>query len=642
MKKNNLLKTEFIVILVLCFFVSFFYLQKNSFFENLNKNLTDYLYMIRGEKKPSNNVIIVDIDEKSLKKLGQWPWSRDKVAKILQNLTNANVGIVGLDIVFAETDNSSPKIILNKLGLHNIKAPDFDKILADTLLETPTITGYIFDFKEEFIRGSIPNIPAIIIEKGDIKSNILPRASGIITNIPLIQTNSFSSGFFNTIPDSDGIVRSVPLLVKFKDTVYPSLSLEILRLVYGSNKIVINYIDTGVESVSIGKKNIKTDKFGRVALNYYGKSKLFKYISAVDIFDNKFKKEDIEGKIVLIGTSASGLLDLRATPLESTYAGVEIHATAIENIINDEYLKKFEFEEIANLSAIWLLLILILIFFKFFNALKSTIFSASLVTMYLVFVFWLFESKMILINIIYPLSASIGLYMFLSSIYYFFETKQKELIKKKFSKKVSLAVAETLINEDTKDVLEPKEREVSIFFSDIRGFTSISEKLQNPKKVIDFLNFYMTPMAEIITKNGGTIDKFIGDAIMAYWNAPLEVKNHADMAIKSAISQIKRLKKLNIELKKLNFPCIDIGIGINTGLVVVGEMGSSGRSDYTIIGDSVNLASRVEGLCKTYKTNILITEFTKNSLKEEYNIEFVDEVKVRGKKELVKIYKVVV
>ncbi len=281
-------------------------------------------------------------------------------------------------------------------------------------------------------------------------------------------------------------------------------------------------------------------------------------------------------------------------------------------------------------------------FFKFFNALKSTIFSASLVAMYLVFVFWLFESKMVLINIIYPLSASIGLYMFLSSIYYFFETKQKELIKKKFSKKVSLAVAETLINEDTKDVLEPKEREVSIFFSDIRGFTSISEKLQNPKKVIDFLNFYMTPMAEIITKNGGTIDKFIGDAIMAYWNAPLEVKNHADMAIKSAISQIKRLKKLNIELKKLNFPCIDIGIGINTGLVVVGEMGSSGRSDYTIIVDSVNLASRVEGLCKTYKTNILITEFTKNSLKEEYNIEFVDEVKVRGKKELVKIYKVVV
>ena len=234
--------------------------------------------------------------------------------------------------------------------------------MADTLLETPTITGYIFDFKEEFIRGSIPNIPAIIIEKGDIKSNILPRASGIITNIPLIQTNSFSSGFFNTIPDSDGIVRSVPLLVKFKDTVYPSLSLEILRLVYGSNKIVINYIDTGVETVSIGKKTIKTDKFGRVALNYYGKSKLFKYISAVDIFDNKFKKEDIEGKIVLIGTSASGLLDLRATPLESTYAGVEIHATAIENIINDEYLKKFEFEEIANLSVIWLLLILILIF----------------------------------------------------------------------------------------------------------------------------------------------------------------------------------------------------------------------------------------------------------------------------------------
>ena len=639
MKKVDFI--SFLVFLVLFCFSSYFYLYKISFFEGLNKKITDIFYIIRKEIKPSKNVVIVDIDEKSLKELGQWPWSRDKVAKILTNLRDANVGIIGLDIVFAEVDNSSPKRVLNKLGLKGIKAPDFDEILANTLLQTPVISGYMFDFKEKFIRGSIPNIPVVIVEKKDTEVNSLPVAKGIITNIPLLQNSSFSSGFFNTIPDSDGVVRSIPLLVRFQENIYPSLSLEILRLVYGTNKIVINYDNLGVYSLQIGNKTIKTDRFARVAVNYYGKSKLFDYISAIDVYKNKFKKEDIEGKIVLVGTSASGLLDLRATPLDSTYAGVEIHATAIENILNDEYFRSFEFREIFDLLSIFIILVLISLFFKFFGALKTALLSVLVIGGYLVFAYWLFSSKMILINVIYPLFASLSFYMLLSSIYYFFESRQKDLIKKKFSKKVSLAVAEALIREGEKDLLEPKEREVSIFFSDIRGFTTISEKLKNPKKVIEFLNLYMTPMTQIITKNRGTVDKFIGDAIMAYWNAPLEVKNHADEAVKSAIEQIKELKKLNEKLKEKGFSPIDIGIGINTGLAVVGEMGSSGRSDYTIIGDSVNLASRVEGLCKTYKTQILITEFTKNSLQNEYEIEFVDEVKVKGKVELVKIYKVI-
>jgi len=641
LNKFKLLTIEITIALLLGALTSYMYISQSPFFENLNNKITDAFFLIRGEIRPSDNIVIVDIDEKSLRELGQWPWSRDMVAKVLQNLTNSEVGIIGLDIVFAEADNSSPKRVLEKLGMDSTKAPDFDEKLAHTLANSPTISGYMFDFKEKTLRGIVPNISAIMIEKNYNGIEYLPKAKGIITNIKSLQKSSYSSGFFNTIPDSDGIVRSVPMLVKYEGTIYPSLSLEMLRLVYSVNKVSINYGDAGISSIALGELVIPTDRFGRVSVNYFGKSKLFKYISAVDIYKNQFKKEDIAGKIVLLGTSAGGLLDLRATPFESTYAGVEIHATAIENILNQSFLSRPSWIEAVDVLTIVVLLLFIVLLFVFLGALKTALMSILSIVTFTYIAYSFFVNDGIILNVIYPLISSVLLYMILTSLHYLFESKQKELIKNKFSKKVSKAVAESLIKQGNKDILEAKEKEITIFFSDIRGFTSISENLANPKKLIDFLNLYMTPMTEIITKNHGTVDKFIGDAIMAYWNAPLDIDNHADMALQSAIEQIKELEKLNVYLKEQNLPRIDIGIGINTGFAVVGEMGSSGRSDYTVIGDSVNLASRTEGLCKTYKAQILITEFTKQKLKKRYNIEFLDEVKVKGKEESVKIYKVI-
>jgi len=617
------------------------YISNNSFFESLNNKITDAFFLIRGEIRPSDNIVIVDIDEKSLKELGQWPWSRDVVAKVLQNLTNSEVGIIGLDIVFAEADNSSPKIVLKKLGMDNATVPDFDEILAKTLASTPTISGYMFNFQSKTINTKSPNISTIIIEKNYLSKEYLPIASGVIPNIKVLQESSYSSGFFNTIPDDDGIIRSVPLLVKYNDTIYPSLSLEMLRLVFGATKIVVNYGENGISSLNLDEKELPTDRFGRLILNYYGKSKLFKYISAIDIYKNQFKKDDVSGKIVLVGTSAGGLLDLRATPFDSVYAGVEVHATAIENILSESYIKIPDWIEGVNLLVIWMMVVFVLVISLFLSASLSA-FAFSLVTAIFIYVsYFLFVSEGVVLSVIYPFFSSVLLYLILTTLHYVFESKQKEIIKSKFAKKVSSAVAETLIKQGNKDVFEAKEEEITIFFSDIRGFTSISEKLSDPKRLIEFLNFYMTPMTQIITKNRGTVDKFIGDAIMAYWNAPVKVENHADCALDSAIEQINELKKVNIELKNLGFPCIDIGIGINTGVAVVGEMGSQGRSDYTVIGDSVNLGSRTEGLCKTYKAQILITEFTKAKLKKRYNIEFLDEVKVKGKEETVKIYKVI-
>jgi len=641
LSKLKLLTIELIIALLLGALTSYMYIQDTLFFENMNKKFTDMFFHFRGEVSPSLDIVIVDIDEKSLSELGQWPWSRDKVAVILENLTKAEVGIIGLDILFAEVDNSSPKKVLEKFGFTHIDAKDNDEALAQALANTPTIMGYIFDFEESIKKGDTPNIATIIVEKNRQNRAFLPLAKGVIANISTLQKTSYSSGFFNTVPDSDGVVRSVPLVVSYDDTVFPSLSLEMLRLVYGASKIVINYSDIGITHISLDELEVPTDRFGRLSVNYRGKSKLYTYISAVDIYNNEFKKDEISGKIVLLGTSAAGLLDLRATPFESVYAGVEIHATAIDNILNNDFIFHPSWIESVDILIVMAMLLLIVFLFIFLGAIKTALLSIVSIVSFIYFAYFTFIEEGIILNVVYPLISSILLYMILTSLHYFLETTQKELIKDKFSKKVSKAVAESLIKQGNKDILQAQKREITIFFSDIRGFTTISEKFADPKKLIDFLNLYMTPMTEIITKNQGTVDKFIGDAIMAYWNAPLEVKNHADMALNSAIEQIKELNKLNTSLQKQGLPHIDIGIGINTGIAVVGEMGSKGRSDYTVIGDSVNLGSRTEGLCKTYKAQILITEFTKKQLKKEYNIVYLDDVKIKGKEKSVKIYKVI-
>lgn len=640
MSKFKLLVIELAIALFLGIFTSYLYINKTSFFENLNNKIVDSFFLFRGELKPNKHIVIVDIDEKSLARLGQWPWSRDIVASILQRLTKSRVGIIGLDIVFAEADNSSPRRVLDKLGKRDIKAPDFDKILAKTLQNTPTVSGYMFDFQVDTKRGDIPNISTIVVEKNYKNINFLPIAKGIIANIPLLQKSSYSSGFFNTIPDDDGIVRSVPMLVKYKNTIYPSLTLEMLRLMYGAKSIVVNYGDTGIDKIGLGKLNIPTDRFGRLSINFTGKQKLYRYISAVDIYDGNFKPKDIKNSIVLIGTSAGGLLDLRATPFGSTFPGVEIHATAVDNVLSGHFISHPNWIEAVDLGVIFSILFVIVFLFAFLGALRTAILSSLSIISFIFVFYYYFTKEGIILNIIYPLTAALLLYMILTSLHYLLESKQKEMIKNKFAKKVSSAVADSLIRQGDKDILEAKQREVSIFFSDIRGFTAISEKFSNPKKLIVFLNLYMTPMTEVITKNQGTVDKFIGDAIMAYWNAPLEVKNHADCAVQSAIEQMKALKKLNEKLQIDGLPSIDIGIGINSGQAVVGEMGSLGRSDYTIIGDNVNLGARLEGLNKIYGTNIIISEFTKKRLQKDYDMRELDKVRVKGKNRPVLIYEI--
>jgi len=575
---------------------------------------------------------------KNLLPLWQWPWSRDKIATILENLTQAGVGIIGLDMVFAEKDRSSPRLIAKEAGIEAQNLADYDQILAHTLENTPTITGFVFNFEQD-IHHEAPNVNALFIQEGKGESESLLTAKGITSNIPLLEQSAYSSGSFNTLPDNDGVVRYVPLLFSYDDSIYPSLSFEMIRVMLGEKKVRVMYDENGVSNIKIGALEIPTDAEGRLFVNYHGASHKYRYVSALDIYHDSFKKQDFQGAIVLLGTSAAGLLDLRATPFDSTYPGVEVHANVIDNIINDDLIAAPSYARGVDILSIFVSIMIVSLILAFAPPLSS--FGLVLGFLMLQASFYnkmLFEEHLLL-NFAYPLLSTLLTVFALTFIKIYQENRQKEMIHDKFSKKVSPQVAAKLIK-NSKDLFDASQTEVSIFFSDIRNFTTISEGFENPKALIAYLNTYMSPMSEIIIAHEGTIDKYIGDAIMAYWNAPLAVKNHADKALTAAIKQIEALEGLNERLKAQNHPPIMIGIGIHTGLAIVGEMGSEGRSDYTVIGDSINLGSRIEGLCKPYGAKILISEQTKEQLVNPYKIREIDKVQVKGKEEAVTIYEV--
>ena len=617
--------------------------------ESLDNRIRDFLFIVRGEEPQSGQVVIIDIDEKSLSELGQWPWSRNKVAQMLENLALGEAAVVGFDIVFAEHDNSSPHKVLKELNIQHDNIPNYDEIFTNVVVNTPTILGYQFQLEDEdFIVTKPPEIPAIYIEKNrprdengkPLGEDYILNAKGTILNIPILQDNAYSSGFFNNVPDPSGIIRSVPLIIRYQDQLFPSLALEIVRASSGIERVYVNYNENGVESVSIGDFYIPTDRHGRSIGNFRGKEKTFKYLSAVDIYNNEFKKDDIAGKIVLIGTSAAGLLDLRAIPFESVFPGVEVHANLIDNILTQDFITKPSWAEALNLFNILMVSILVTFFVAYTLFWLNPFIGIGFVLGEAYLAYYSLFTEGIVISIIFPLLTIFLAVINTTLINYFFEIKKEKAIKKKFASKVSKEVMDSLLKNIDEGGFDAMDKEITIMFSDVRGFTNISEAMPNARALIDFLNMYMTPMTNIIIEEKGTVDKYIGDAIMAYWNAPGNIENHQDKALTATIRQIEHLIPLNKTLKAQGLPHIDIGIGLNTGVAIVGEMGSEQRSDYTCIGDAINLGARLESLCKSYGARIIISEFLKNGLKDTYQMRNLDFVMVKGQTHPVEIFEV--
>lgn len=607
------------------------------FFTTFDQKFYDVMFHIRGEQQGDRDIVIVDIDEKSLATHGQWPWSRHQVARLLEIMRDQGAAIIGMDIVFPEYDRTSPSRILP----HATKALDYDVVLAQTLKRSPVVLGYQFDMGDKrYLHHDTPQIPIVFIEQGDQKSQgYVIEAQGAILNNPLLQQAALTSGFFNNTPDPNGVTRTVPLVMRYQGQLYPSLVLEMLRSALGIRQVIVTYNELGVEKVKLGDLVIPTDRYGRMVVNFRGKEGAYRYVSAGDLLDGTIDGSQLRNKIVFVGTSAAGLLDLRATPFEAVFPGVEIHATAFDTIINQSFLHRPSWIEGMTVVVTLVLVILLTFLIGYTRALVAPVVMVLSSVLVVAGGYYLFLSDHLLIEVSMPLVGILLATLGAVVVNYIFETRQKEYIKRKLSSKVSSSVMEDLLASKDETLLSAKDREVTIFFSDIRSFTTLSETME-PSKLVAFLNRYFTPMSDTIMRYEGTIDKYIGDAIMAYWNAPRDVANHQDKAVQAALEQCRLLKEMNLRSKVHAEPEIHIGIGITTGLVTVGEMGSLHRSDYTVIGDTVNLGSRLEGLCQRYGVAIMISDETRQGLTIPFWIRFVDRVLVKGRHDAVSMYEV--
>ena len=635
------------------FFMAFLFVFSPPQLQSLDNSLRDIFFQIRGEIPTTGEVVIIDIDEKSLATFGQWPWERNLVAQLIQQLSDDGAGIIGLDIVFSEKDKTSPAYLNQKHSLNIDNPQDYDEILGNTVGNTPTILGYVFMMNDKTPNTSPPSIPGIVIEQNTSTQSFMLEAQGVLPNTSAIQDKAYSSGFFNNLPDPSGMVRNVPLIIKFNNAIYPSLALEMLRVAHQSPSIKVRSSEIGVESIQIGDLSIPTNRYGQLFVNYRGPAHTFSYISAADVLNNQYDKTAIDGKWLLIGTSASALLDLRSMPFDNAYPGVEAHANVIDNILMGDTLTKPSWIEAADLLIIVSVFLLSYLVFNSLGPIFLTLSAILGFTGLYFFMDYMLFTEGIILNILMPFSA-LTLALILSTLFnFFFESRQKDLIKSKLASKVSSSVMNEILKNQSLDIMQGQTREITVFFSDLRGFTNLSEAISNPQVLIQFLNEYTTAMTNIIVEKQGTIDKFIGDSIMAYWNAPIELNNHADLAVTAGLKQLAELTQLNTKIKQNplfkeiskyckqeNIEPIEIGIGLNTGDAVVGEMGSAGRSDYTVIGDTVNLSSRLESLCKFYGSTLNISQYTKAALKEEYSFRFIDKVTVKGKKQTVEIWQV--
>lgn len=650
---------SFVVLSIVMIVFSFYITIKESTIITRLDNLTHDMFFrinayLNNNVKGDDRVKIVDIDEKSLSALGQWPWDRDLLACLVYKLNEASV--VGFDIYFAEYDKRgeiTKKMSDESFSSLNIPKYDFcprtqdtDKAFATALSKSNSVLAYAINlgsYINETEKKLAPLSNQSIAEE-NIDYSLLEQGKNITSSIEILSDNSYANGFVNSYSHLDNVIRNAFMMIYYDDGEFkqllPSLSLAMYAKYIGVDNIkAIGDSFKDIYLILDDKDTFLVNSHALLGLYFKGKSPHYDYISAIDVLNGTIKPEYFKDKIVLIGTSVVGLNDIRSNSLDENLPGVEIHANAIDNLLNDDYLITPKNSAEILLLSLFTVICLSVCFMYLKNIFLQVLCHLVLLMIIILGHYYLIIREKYILHTFELILVLAIMWVFGMLINFFLESRQKELIKAKLEKKVSKSVAEQLINTDS-NVFNTSKREISVFFSDIRDFTTISENM-DAADLVKFLNTYMTPMSDIIFKYQGTVDKYIGDAVMAYFNAPNDLENHADCALQAAIEQIKVLKSLNEEWQKQNLPYINIGIGINTGECIVGEMGSLARSDYTCIGDGVNTASRVESSCKNYKANILISHNTLAALKDPsiYELELVDELKLKGKDETTKLYK---
>jgi adenylate cyclase len=613
-----------------------------------------------------DRIVIIDIDEKSLAEVGRWPWGRNKLGQLVTTLFDQQqIAVLGFDVVFAEADDSSGLARLNELAGNELKDAqgfterlrqlqpqlDFDALFAQSLRSRPVVLGY-------YLSGEKPGrtigvIPGPVLAPADLQGRTIRATSwtGFGANIANIAHAAPMGGFFNSITDGDGVVRSLPLLAEYQGNYYESLALAMFRVVAGmptvapgfSNERFLAKSYQGMDKVLLkqGDKALAIPVDERVAtlVPFRGKGGVgggsFRYVSAADVLANRLTAGELKGKIVLLGTTAPGLLDLRVTPVDEVYPGVETHANVISALLDGNMLVKPDYTIGFEVVVVLLSGLTLAIGLPLLSAPRAVVLSLSVVAMLVGGNIWLyigFGLVMPLAPVLVMAVTAFGLNM---SYGYFVESRSKRELANLFGTYVPPELVDEMVKDPDSYNMQATNREMTVMFCDMRGFTKMSEQME-PIQLQALLTGVFSRLTSLIRANRGTIDKYMGDCVMAFWGAPVETEEHAHLAVKSAMEMANAVREINAEHRANGLPEIGIGIGLNTGTMCVGDMGSNIRRSYTVIGDSVNLGSRLEGLSKVYGVDIVVSESTRK-LAPEFAWQELDRVRVKGKDQAVGI-----
>ena len=663
--RKNLTRIVIGMAIVAVFLAHAVHVLRIPFLENLESIVYDTRLRLTMPNTVDPRVVILDIDEKSLREKeqggeGRWPWPRDRLALLLDKLFDKyGIAVVGFDVVFAERDESSGIRVLERLGQRELKGVaqfqsvleqvrpqlEYDDIFASKMKGRPVVLGHVF----------LSEDPASASRKGMLPPPVLPVGAfgerrvgvtswtGYTANLERLQRAATSAGHINPLPDPDGITRRVPMLVEHAGAYYEPLSLAMVRAVTGQPPVVPVVSEdgsadySGLEWVKAGPFEVPVDIQAAALVPYRGGKGSYRYYSLVDVLNERVPVDELKGKIALVGTTAPGLLDLRATPVDPVFPGVEIHANLIGGILDGNikqrppYVIGAEFVLLLLSGAALALLLPLLTPFR--SMLVTALVLLSVIGTNLV----VFHSG----NLVLPLASGIllilVLFTFNMAYGFLVEARGTRLITGLFGQYVPPELVEEMARNPEQFNMAPRAEELSVLFSDVRGFTTISESL-SPEDLSVYINDYLTTMSLVIREgHRGTLDKYIGDAVMAFWGAPMPDPNHAQNAVLAALDMMKQAKVLNEKFHAKGWPPFAIGIGVNSGIMRVGDMGSQIRKAYTVMGDAVNLGSRLEGITKQYGSDILIGQETKERISGVVLRE-IDMVQVKGKDEPITIY----
>lgn len=643
------------------------------FLYDIELRTLDMRFQLRGRTEPGQNVVIVAIDQKSQDVLGRWPFPRSHFAEAVNFLRDAHARVIAFDANFPQPDENSALQALRlikkeyaALGEGTAKSARFeaqlkhleaeadnDKKFAEALSRFENaILGYFFLFSKEETRTqnsklvneflnylSFQAYPQVAHpEYGKMFEG--REAVGVSPNLPSLALYAKNFGFFNVFPDPDGTVRREPIIVRFGGNYYPSLDIA-AALAYADrplDQVSVFFNPNGLERVDFGPLHIPTDPEGLVQIDYHGPAGTFPTYSLADVVQHKLSPDVFRNRLVLIGPTATGIADMAVTPFQTMqFPGVEVHANFIDNLLEGHFIRRGLRENLVDIGFILLFSLAAGVLLSVVPPARATAVLVVFLGFFLWLAYFLFATRHIWIATFLPTATLTINYASIVSYRFFFEEREKKKVRSAFQQYVAPSVINQLMTQPELLRLGGEERELTAMFTDIRGFTTISEGL-SPGALVDLLNEYLSEMTEVIFRYWGTLDKYIGDAIMAFWGAPYPQPDHAERACCAALDMLAALNKLQTQWQAEGRPRMDIGLGINTGPMLVGNMGSKRRFNFTIMGDNVNLASRLEGLNKQFGTRLIISESTHQAVREKMLARELDLIRVKGKMKPVKIY----